>query len=114
MHVVLSDRIVPDAPFQTNGYRFRVAECSERSEKVRIVELSGTPEEEVFAVGRILEVATSKNPVHVWGIRSAASVALIRSHFDALGWYDAPKNRYAYDCHTAPATFGCDLSALGY
>ena len=49
---------------------------------------------------------------HVWGIRSEDAVAKIRAHYDALGFYDPKKNRYAYDCRTVSVTFGCDLTAL--
>lgn len=114
MQIVLSDRVVSDGTTPSCAYRFPLAEYPHplsRAE-IRVVELSGSEEEEVAAVIEILREATEDAPVHAWGIRSARSVAEIRAHFDGLGWYDAPRNRYAYDCRTAPATFGCDLNAL--
>lgn len=114
MQIVLSDRIVSDGTPPFDAYRFCLAEYPASRAAVTVVELSGSEEDEVATVLEILREATLENPVHAWGIRSARSVAEIRSHFDRLGWYDAPKNRYAYDCRTVPATFGCDLNALGY
>lgn len=114
MQIVLSDRIVSDGTANFDAYRFCLAEYSALPTAVRVVELSGSEEEEVAAVLELLSEATEESPIHAWGIRSARSVLEIRSHFDRLGWYDAPKNRYAYDCRAVPATFGCDLNALGY
>lgn len=115
MQEVLSDRIFPN-PHDTNpGYRFRIAQFADRPSFVRTYDVSGTSaaEESAFVEKTICE-ADADRPVHVWGIRGAESVAKIRAYYDSLGFYDAKRNRYDYDCRDVAVTFGCDISALGY
>ena len=115
MQEVLSDRIFPNPHDPAPGYRFRVAQLADKPSFVRTFDVSGTTaaEESAFVEKTIAE-ADIDSPVHVWGIRGAESVAKIRAYYDSLGFYDAKRNRYDYDCRDVAVTFGCDISALGY
>lgn len=115
MQEVLSDRIFPNPRDPRPGYRFRIAQYVEDPRRVSVFDVSGTTaaEESAF-VGNTIAEADADHPVHVWGIRSAQSVALIRAYYDSLGFYDEKRNRYGYDCRDVAVTFGCDISALGY
>ncbi|MFZ3232996.1 MAG: hypothetical protein WA194_05810 [Patescibacteria group bacterium] len=115
MQEVLSDRIFPNPHDTAPGYRFRVAQLADKPSFVRTYDVSGTTaQEESEFVGKAISEADVERPVHVWGIRSAESVAKIRAYYDSLGYYDAKRNRYGYDCRDVAVTFGCDISALGY
>lgn len=115
MQEILSDRIFPNSHDTATGYRFRIAQYLDRPMWVRVFDVSGkTAAEEAEFVTKVLSEADESRPAHVWGIRSAESVAKIRAFYDALGYYDAKRNRYDFDCRNVSVTFGCDISALGY
>lgn len=115
MQEVLSDRIFPNPHDTAPGYRFRIAQYVGKPSYVRVFDVSGTTAaEESEFVGKIIAEADVEKPVHVWGVRGAEAVAKIRAYYDSLGYYDAKRNRYDYDCRDVAVTFGCDLSALGY
>lgn len=113
MQEVLSDRIFPNPHDTAPGYRFRIAQYVAKPSYVRVYDVSGTTaDEESELVGKVIAEADVGRPVHVWGIRGAEAVAKIRAHYDSLGYYDAKRNRYDFDCRDVAVTFGCDISAL--
>lgn len=113
MQEVLSDRILPNSHDTAPGYRFRIAQYVDKPSYVRVCDVSGTTAAaESEFVEKIIAEASKEKPVHVWGIRGAEAVAKIRAYYDSLGYYDAKRNRYDYDCRDVAITFGCDISAL--
>ncbi|MDQ1344413.1 MAG: hypothetical protein QG650_1134 [Patescibacteria group bacterium] len=115
MQEILADRVIPHPYDTTPGYRLRIAQYVSKPRGIGVFDVSGLSEqEEVAFVVRSISEADVDSPVHVWGIRSAESVAKIREYYDGLGCYVPAKNRYDIDCVNAPVTFGCDLRAIGY
>lgn len=115
MQEVLSDRIFANPHDTAQGYRFRIAQYVTKPSHVRVYDVSGTTaDEESELVGKVIVEADAGRPVHVWGIRGTEAVAKIRAYYDSLGYYDAKRNRYDFDCRDVAVTFGCDISALGY
>lgn len=115
MQEVLSDRIFPNPRDPRPGYRFRIAQYVASPRGVRVFDVSGmNASEEAEFVAETIARSDVSDPAHVWGVRGTESVAIIRAHYDSLGFYDEKRNRYGFDCRDVAVTFGCDLSALGY